>query len=173
MCGRPGLEALPSNCEALAPLATPRTGGPSPLTARLSLPSPHQRGPSPLTARLSPLATPELEARPLSLRGSLSPRHTRAGGPSPLTARLFPLAILQPAFGVINPRRACAARVTAVGSVCVCVCVCLLLYISPLERLFVPETIPSTQRAMKVRKFVGVSLKMLRCKARALPALYG
>ena len=26
---------------------------------------------------------------------------------------------------VINPRRACAARVTAVGSVCVCVCVCV------------------------------------------------
>ena len=26
---------------------------------------------------------------------------------------------------VINPRRACAARVTVVGSVCVCVCVCL------------------------------------------------
>ena len=68
---------------------------------------------------------------------------------------------------LVNPRRACAARVTVVGFVC------LLLYISPLERLFVPETIPSTQRAMKVRKFVGFSLKMLRCKARALPALYG
>ena len=26
---------------------------------------------------------------------------------------------------IINPRRACAARVTVVGSVCVCVCVCL------------------------------------------------
>ena len=25
----------------------------------------------------------------------------------------------------INPRRACAARVTVVGSVCVCVCVCV------------------------------------------------
>ncbi|CAI8041934.1 hypothetical protein GBAR_LOCUS23273 [Geodia barretti] len=34
----------------------------------------------------------------------------------------------------------------------VCLCVCLLLYISPLECLFVPETIPSTQRATKVRK---------------------
>ena len=32
---------------------------------------------------------------------------------------------------VINPRRACAARVTVVWSVCVCVC--LLLYISLLE----------------------------------------
>ena len=26
---------------------------------------------------------------------------------------------------LINPRRACAARVTVVGSVCVCVCVCV------------------------------------------------
>ena len=26
---------------------------------------------------------------------------------------------------IINPRRACAARVTVVGSVCVCVCVCV------------------------------------------------
>ena len=76
---------------------------------------------------------------------------------------------------VINPRCACAAKVTVVGFVCLSVClsVCLLLYISPLERLFVPETLPSTQRATKVRKFVGFSLKVLRCKAGALPALYG
>ena len=26
---------------------------------------------------------------------------------------------------VVNPRRACAARVTVLGSVCVCVCVCV------------------------------------------------
>ena len=26
---------------------------------------------------------------------------------------------------IFNPRRACAARVTVVGSVCVCVCVCV------------------------------------------------
>ena len=32
-------------------------------------------------------------------------------------------------FGVINPRRARAARVTVLG-LCVCVCVCLLLNIS-------------------------------------------
>ena len=39
----------------------------------------------------------------------------------------------------INPRRACTARVTVVGfvCVCVCVCVCLLSQISPLEHLFV------------------------------------
>ena len=40
---------------------------------------------------------------------------------------------------VVNPRRACTARVTVVGSVCLSVslCVCLLLNISPLECLFV------------------------------------
>ena len=26
---------------------------------------------------------------------------------------------------IINPRRACAARVTVVGSVCLCVCLCV------------------------------------------------
>ena len=77
---------------------------------------------------------------------------------------------------VINPRRACAARVTVVVmSVClsVCLCVCPLSHISPMERLFVLKTLSRTQRATKVKKFVGFSLKMLRCKARAVPALYG
>ena len=75
----------------------------------------------------------------------------------------------------INPRRACAARVTVVGSVCVCVClsVCLLSHISPMERLFVLKTLSRTQRATKVKKFVGFSLKPLRCRDPALPPLYG
>ena len=30
----------------------------------------------------------------------------------------------------VNPRRACAARVIVLGSVCVCVCVCPLSHIS-------------------------------------------
>ena len=64
----------------------------------------------------------------------------------------------------INPRRACAARVVSV---------CLLSHISPMERLFVLKTLSRTQRATKVKTFVGFSLKMLRCKARAVPALYG
>ena len=57
-----------------------------------------------------------------------------------------------------------------VGFVCLSVClsVCLLLSISLLGCLFVPETIPSTQRATRVRKYVGFSLKMIRCRARAL-----
>ena len=45
---------------------------------------------------------------------------------------------------LINPRRACAVRVTVLGlcvCVCVCVCVCLLLNISLFTRLFVPQTI--------------------------------
>ena len=72
---------------------------------------------------------------------------------------------------MINPRRACAARVTVVGSVCVCVC--LLSHISPMERLFVLKTLSRTQRATKVKKFVGFSLKPLRCRDPALPPLYG
>ena len=49
--------------------------------------------------------------------------------------------------------------------VCLCVClsVCLLSHISPTERLFVLKTLSCTQRAPKVKKFVGFSLKMLRC----------
>ena len=77
---------------------------------------------------------------------------------------------------VINPRRACAARVTVVGSVCVhavCVCVCLLSHISPMERLFVLKTLSRTQRATKVKIFVGFSLKPLRCRDPALPPLCG
>ena len=45
-----------------------------------------------------------------------------------------------------------SARMRSEGTVVVGLSVCLLLYISLLERLFVPETIPSTQRATKVRK---------------------
>ena len=59
------------------------------------------------------------------------------------------------------------------GSVCVCVCVCLLSSISPMERLFVLKTLSRTQRATKVKKVVGFSLKPLRCRDPALPPLYG
>ena len=66
---------------------------------------------------------------------------------------------------IINPRRACAARVTVVGSVCP------LSHISPMERLFVLKTLSRTQRATKVKKFVGFSLKPLRCRDPAPPPL--
>ena len=76
---------------------------------------------------------------------------------------------------IINPRRACAARVTVVGSVCLSVylCVCPLSHISPMEHLFVLKTLSRTQRATKVKIFVGFSLKPLRCRDPALPPLYG
>ena len=50
--------------------------------------------------------------------------------------------------GLVNPRRAYAARVTVVGSVGVCVCVCVCVCVSPnislIECLFVPQTIRLT-----------------------------
>ena len=60
-------------------------------------------------------------------------------------------------------------RVTVVVlSVCVCVSVCLLSHISPLERLFVLKILSRTQRATEVKKYVGFSLKPLRCGDPAL-----
>ena len=45
-----------------------------------------------------------------------------------------------------------------------CLCVCLLSHISPTERLFVLKTLSRTQRATKVKKFVGICLKRLRSR---------
>ena len=64
---------------------------------------------------------------------------------------------------VVNPRRACAARVTVVV-----VCVCRLVANSLLKGQFVLKTLSHTQRATKVKKFVGFSLKPLRCRDTAL-----
>ena len=51
--------------------------------------------------------------------------------------------------------------------------VCVLLsYVSPWEHLFVLKTLSRTQHATEVEKFVGFSLKLLRSRAMALPALY-
>ena len=47
---------------------------------------------------------------------------------------------------------------------CVCVSVCLLSHISPTERLFVLKTLSRTQRATKVKKFVGICLERLRSR---------
>ena len=69
---------------------------------------------------------------------------------------------------VINPRRACAARVTVVGF-----SVCPLVANSLQERLFVFKPLSHTLRATKVKIFVGFSLKPLRCRDPALPPLYG
>ena len=63
----------------------------------------------------------------------------------------------------INPRRAC---VTAVVSVCLSVClsVCPLVGNSLFKRVFVLKTLSQTQRATKVKKFVGICLKRLRSR---------
>jgi len=53
---------------------------------------------------------------------------------------------------VINPRHACAVRVTVLG-LRVCVCVCLLLNISLFMWLFVPQTILTFSAADEGRKF--------------------
>ena len=73
---------------------------------------------------------------------------------------------------IINPRRACAARVTVVA-VSVCVSVCPLSHISPPGLLFVVKTQLRTQQATKVKKFVVFSLKRLFCQDRALPPFDG
>ena len=36
-------------------------------------------------------------------------------------------------MSIINPRRACAARVTVVGSVCLSVCLSVTLYLTPVR----------------------------------------
>ena len=50
------------------------------------------------------------------------------------------------------------------SSCSVCVSVCLLSHISPTERLFILKTLSRTQRATKVKKFVGICLKRLRSR---------
>ena len=50
----------------------------------------------------------------------------------------------------------------------VCLSVYLLSHISPLERLFALKMLSRTQRVMEVKKFVGFSLKRLRCRDPAL-----
>ena len=87
-------------------------------------------------------------------------------GNAALWLRRFPTGLPSIDSIIINPRRACAARVTVLGSVC------LLLSISLLGCLFVSQRIPPTERAMKVRKFERFSLKTLRCKVRALKSQY-
>ena len=67
-------------------------------------------------------------------------------------------ASLQNMILFVNPWRACAARVTVVGLVC------LLSHISPTERLFILKMLSRTQQATKVKQFVGICLKRLRSR---------
>ena len=58
------------------------------------------------------------------------------------------------------------------GSRCVCVCVSVKSHLTSGASVC-PETVSHTQRAMKVQKVVAFSLKLLRCRDRALPPLDG
>ena len=55
----------------------------------------------------------------------------------------------------VNPWHTYTLRVTVLGSVC------LLSHISPMEHVFILKTLSSTQRATKIKKFVGFCLKRL------------
>ena len=72
---------------------------------------------------------------------------------------------------VFNPRRACAVRVTVVV-VCVCLSFCLLCENSLLQSKIASKTSSHTQLPTEVRKYVGFSLKLLRCRARAFFCSY-
>ena len=88
--------------------------------------------------------------------------------------KLLPIRIalldIQSCLPFINPWHPCAARVTVVESVGQSVC--LLINISLLEHPFVLKRTSRTQRAMKVKKLVWISLKLLRCRDMPLPDLY-
>ena len=64
-----------------------------------------------------------------------------------------------------------SCRVCLSVCLCVCLCVCPLSHISPLELLFVVKTLPYTQRETKVKRVVAFSLKLFRCRDRAVPPL--
>ena len=71
-----------------------------------------------------------------------------------------------------NPRRACAARVTVVAvSVCVCVSVGVSVksHLTSIRR----ENAATYSAGSVGQKFVEFSLKLLRCRDRALPSLDG
>ena len=69
---------------------------------------------------------------------------------------------------VINPRRACAARVTVVGSVCLSV-KSHLTYGASVR----PENAVTYSAGNEGQKIVGFSLKPLRCRDPTLPPLCG
>ena len=67
---------------------------------------------------------------------------------------------------MINPRRACAARVTELGS-CVCVCVCLFAPFRPLRVKVRPENDTNASSRQDKENKTGNFLKMLRSKVMA------
>ena len=73
--------------------------------------------------------------------------------------QVLPFMVMNTEVLVINPRHACAARVTVVG-----LCVRPLISNSLLERLLVLKMLSRTQWATKVKKFVGICLKPLHSR---------
>ena len=65
---------------------------------------------------------------------------------------------------LVNPRLACAARVTVLG---LCVCVSVTQHLT--FYVFIRATNDTSQRRIKVENFKRFSLKMVRCEARAFP----
>ena len=64
---------------------------------------------------------------------------------------------------VVYPRRACAARVTVLGSMCLSVCLCVKSHLTYGASVR-PENAVTTQRTTKVKKFVWICLKLLRSR---------
>ena len=70
---------------------------------------------------------------------------------------------------IFNHQRACAARVTVVGSVCLSVCVCGSVKVAVIKSHLTygasvrPENAVTYSAGNEGHKFVGFSLKMLRC----------
>ena len=70
-----------------------------------------------------------------------------------------------------NPRRACAARVTdLVGSVCLSVCLSVKSHLTSGASVR-PENAVTHSAGNEGQKFVGFSLKPLRCRYPAFPSV--
>ena len=67
---------------------------------------------------------------------------------------------------MVNPRRACAARVTVLGSVCLSVCPCSN---SLLDGLFVPQTIRRNKRVIRISLIERFSL---RCRDLSVTSIH-
>ena len=72
-------------------------------------------------------------------------------------------SLFLPAPEVVNPRRACAARVTVVGSVCLCVCVSVKSHLTYGASVR-PENAVTYSAGSEGQKFVGICLKRLRSR---------
>ena len=72
--------------------------------------------------------------------------------------------VLCDVYCIVNPRRACAARVTVLGS---CVCVCLSAPFRPLRVKVSPENDTNASSRQDKENKLAIFLKMLRSKVMA------